>query len=1761
MATNPEELELTFQTQVPELDFSGQPQAPEPIELDFADNPAMDTEREPGLRDYVRALPGLVKLAPTPNRMIDTYLLDEEDRVSKAAAVDTVKQYSRSALASMLAAIPGQRPARIAEDVVSESLVRPIASTAELAGTLAEDVGIPNPLDDFGKALADVGIDPLDAFSDREEVFGEEDFGDELSRGIASTLGFVAAGSKAKALNFTKKQIAGVVATLGAAVGAQHGREEAELFNATPEQIRTTYYANALLGTSEAVPVVKAFDRLDKATGGILSRNLKRNSSKTLIAGVAGGLEEGLQEAFQTVGSNMVASDWGTGYDPTRSATANLRSAVEVGGSVGFLMNLLAAGLGVRIRKDKVQEVEAEFAEDLKELTGARSLDELAFDENGVVNVQPLSNEYLSSLRDVSAAEQRMEEAADLGKLVTRTESVDKAVDILDQNLGVDITESVGSRYIPRRQSSIAIRDRAQWGIDPKFLAQIKSDEAGKTVLDKARESDIAMGLTHQAMEANRGIAMHQAAISDVKENIEIAKKDGVSDELIQGYRDSIQNHLDAIKVYKAKIREEQNTSKALRQLTRDIKKIFPEGTRFLINDAMGLAENLEGRVPFMSASGGANVWYITNPKTGKTMHAQGIYLDMEDLVSAAGRLQSARNRKASQSEINSFKEQVKKQRSRVLSTFYHEMGHHMAFTKFGQLSYKISEGRASQEETNLFNALRSDYYRYVIEGLKQSTKGFLGKAFTLPRAADQVEGYARGGALFNNALEDFDQTSPRLESPSHTGMQEKFLGYVLSFDEYLAEEFSKFALNKRFVDPTIAPFFREGVKDMRKMLAQRPGNFRLTSEAMGNYFLNLSAKGRLAAAVKEMQKSKLEPNPLFAAEGEGLVSPEVARRRTEDLDRFNKFMDIGFNILQIAEQNPHIRGLQAYVETMRDWKNEVNGHLREAEITLTDWKRLGKKEQESLGRALLDETVGRTYDGKVLKRPRNFNDAELAKYNLSPEALAIRAKIKQDFKRSLDEMEGVLKNSVRQMFLEDPVKQAAELQKITKEFQQLRGRPYFPLMRFGEYVMQVRANGPQNIDGETYSDGALVDFQAFDSKPERDRAAREIRKGLGGRVSVGESVMVQPNFSLQGMPITMVEHLERTLGSTLSEDQKKMFDQVKKDVLPFKSFRKQFTRRKKVHGYSLDAMRSYANYMTSFANHIGRVKFDKNFQESLKSVDDSRRVMMRRGQNADKRAQILNHMNNHLEYVLNPVNEFTAIRSAAFTYFLGYNVKSAFVNLTQVPLVTYPHLAAKFGDARAVTQLTRANKTAITALRNPEKLGEDLKRLVEQGLAESWLDESLATELALAASEPTLDHMIPRRGAKKLGMKIAHYGSIPFHAAEKFNRHVTAIAAYRLSKAEGNNHEAAVRDARTAVEKSQFEYARWARPRFMRGKVGGTLFVFMNYLQNALYFVMGGDRGAMRMWLMMFLMAGLQGLPFGEDVMDLVDGAMSWAKKNLGMKDPHTDLRTDIRKLIKELNIDPDLFMHGLSSSTFGLHNIGEFMGWPIPEMDLSASLSLGRIVPGAQVLRPQGDRDFERFLAQTTEGVGGAAVSGAMGMAKALWDNHPDQWKRWERAMPAAMRQISKAARYAVRGEEATRGGYPIAELDMQDHQDRLEATLQAMGFTPRSVSKGWEGFIAEQSAVTYYEAWATSLLRDWNYAQENRDEEAKKEANAAIRQYNNQVPYNSMKIGPDKRRQSWESWQANRKFNENRIERNKAFRHLSSEIRKVYEDADSQ
>ena len=1642
-------------------------------------------------------------------------------RQHAADVKDIVAQYGQASMQTMRENLPfGEQIAQTAEEVpfgIPASLFTQVGKVySDLTGGNEED----NPLFYLGTAIRDATKLP-------DEQRQDETLFDEFYRAFNQAAGFAIGGKGISTLLDKGTKGATVAAAwLGSAFGGQAGREDAIRHGATDEQVDIAYYANSAFGLSEAAPLGWVFKRMDDVSGGLLSRKIKGKFAEMGYAGLVGGVTEATQEIFQTYGENITARDL-AGYHPERSLTDSMMEAGGIGGTVGLTLGLLAGAVGAKNRANFEKDIKEKILDPL----GITSLDELGD------KMHELDTEYQNILKQIEQQDLIIEDMAEEDTQLEvnfETTRLQQQIETGGElsGIGVDNSEAVPSKDVQSGRTGEKIIKFAKMETNTELEGQAAP-------LTRIRSTPVVMAMTKYKTERADLLKKMRKEVSTLKAKAKT--KEGLNKQ----EKSNLEKIEKNVNISDTLVKAEKQIAKELKSLTSSLMHLLPKGTKIIIDD-------------YSIDTSNAGVYNrIDSQETGEV---ELITLRLDEYLRAIG----DEMRHSTPLRV----QHVKNRRARVLSTYLHEFGHALGYRNFQELYHKIQKNTATKEERTTWKAVANDYMRFIVDNITSPSGVAMANMMSLPRTQAMLKDYDN---LFNKDYDavieylESDEIDPRFQIPFAERVGRKKVDYLFSMVEYFAEEFSKIGLGLES-NMVQNDFFKESVEDIKKALMTSGRKFKTSSPAMTAYFERHSLRQQLASVEKKLQKStanETQANQFEALRKTGIIDRETAKKLTAEMDKWNRFMDIALNIIQIAKTNGHIVGLQNYVQHLDEWKNEVNGNLAVAEDRLTEWKNLGKKENEALSRLLTEETVGKLPDGGWLKTPRAFTKEEIATYKLSDEARELRTKIKADLRNSLNQMEQVLIAAKMEIFKDDLTTATQEVIAIKKEFKELRSRPYFPLMRFGEYVYQVFAKGDQIIDGQKFSDGVQVEFQAFDTQKERDQAIAKAKKDFrANKVIIGASKMVTPNFSLQGMPMTLLDHLETKLQSTdLSQEVKDAIHKVKNDALPFKSFRKQFQRRKRVRGYSMDAQRAYANYMTSFSNHIARVKFDSKFKDDFENVANSIKVITRKGGDSTDRVGILNHMNEHLQYVMNPVNEFVGLRSAAFFWFLGFNVKSAFVNLTQIPLVTYPYLAARFGDGKAVAALTRANKTAILALTNPKKVDAEEMKMISIGIQETWLDESLAQELALAASERNLDKTLPRHWRQQAWLKVSHYGSLPFHTAEKFNRHVTAIAAYRLSKADGKTNAEATAQAKDAVRTTQFEYARWARPKFMRGKVGGTAFVFQNYMQNALWFALGGDPGAFRMIIMLFALAGVMGLPFAENLADLYDAAMTALKKKTGVKDPHTAIRVDMRRMLKELDIDPDLVLHGMSSSSFGFANLGEFMGWPIPNVDLSGSLSMGRIIPGTELAAPGRENTSERVLAGGIERGGGAIASAGVGITRSIFDNHPDQWKRWEKAMPAFMRNISKAARYAVRGEEATRSGYPIAGFDMHDTKDQGEIIMQGLGFPAREVAKGWEGFIAQQQSVIYYETWKTGLLRQWNYAQEKRDTEAVKEIDIEIRAYNSQVPFGEMRIGMKTRKASWDSYMRTRQFNEAQIEQSKAFRRLSSSIEEVFEAGDNE
>lgn len=740
----------------------------------------------------------------------------------------------------------------------------------------------------------------------------------------------------------------------------------------------------------------------------------------------------------------------------------------------------------------------------------------------------------------------------------------------------------------------------------------------------------------------------------------------------------------------------------------------------------------------------------------------------------------------------------------------------------------------------------------------------------------------------------------------------------------------------------------------------------------------------------------------------------------------------------------------------------------------------------------------------------------------------------------------------------------AQRMGKIESSMEGLRNRNYFPRMRFGKYTLVVRSpHDGFRYEDKVFGKGEVVEFRTYESKREREADFQQIKKERRD-AAVQKGKLSDEAYSFVGMPQVVIERLRRELHP--SKEQQEILNDVALQLAPGRSWLRHLQKRKGTLGYSEDVLRSYANYMMTAANHLARVQHAPHMLESLESLRDAYR-----NQNIEDTTPLVelhDYFMRHFNYIMSPENDWAKLRSMGFLWFLGFNVRSAALNLTQVPMVTYPVLAGKYTDATAIAEITKAMKDVRGQIEKLETLSDGEKRMMARLAEEGIIDESLAMELAGIGESTLLSQIAPGNSLDRGWNKLMYYGAFMFRAAEKYNRRVSALAGYRAATKNGAGHEAALAEARDVVQKSQFEYQKWNRPEFMRGRKS-VIFMFWQYQQHAAYLAsgLGGTkadrRAAMRFWSMMFVLGGLTGVPFGEQMLQLLDFFGTKTKDALGVSNPRTALKEDIREMLVEVTDKPDGMLYGLGRywGLGPLHAL-ELAGAPIPDVDMSASLSLGNIVPWFDgYFEPSNNPD--RKLTETMVNVSGPLGQIGYNLYRTSESPSPDTWKNVERNMPSAIKSIMKAVRYHESGALEDSKGARLLEFEGRNPTHQAEIIAQALGFTPTRVSQKWDFIASQREAAMFWQIRRARLLDTLDYAQRSADREGIAAVHKAIRNFNNKVrSHEELKplvISGDTMRQSLKARRRLRQLRESDMAQNRQMELLNREIRQLYPEVE--
>jgi hypothetical protein len=587
---------------------------------------------------------------------------------------------------------------------------------------------------------------------------------------------------------------------------------------------------------------------------------------------------------------------------------------------------------------------------------------------------------------------------------------------------------------------------------------------------------------------------------------------------------------------------------------------------------------------------------------------------------------------------------------------------------------------------------------------------------------------------------------------------------------------------------------------------------------------------------------------------------------------------------------------------------------------------------------------------------------------------------------------------------------------------QQLMEQGYAPLSRHGSHFVDVL-----DMHGER------VYFGLFESPWAANRMARQMAGQYpGGRIRKG--TMSQREYRLfAGVSPETLELFGEMLGLQERGDEAadlafQAYIQLAKDN---RSALKRLIHRKGIAGFSEDPGRVLAGFVYSNARQISANLHRRALRDAIVAIPQGP-------------GELKDHAQELLEYIENPQEEAPRLRGWLFAQYLGGSVASMLVNLTQPVAVSFPWLS-QYGIGAAARELKAAVGDALREHTGDAALDAALKKAAEDGTVAPqevhYLQAQAAGRAQLRTGDGTRLGNVQAAAMNKLSKFMVGWSAI-FGLAEQFNRRTTFIAAYRIAVAQGMADPAAF--AKNAVDQTQFVYSKAAKPAWARGTAGSLLFTFKTYAINYVELLSrlgtqgaagsperaAGQRAALLSLALLFLLAGGGGLPFAEDIEDVIDAVL----QRLGYS--ITSRQAKQQFFTKLVNREFANFMeHGLSGVT----------GAPF---DVSGRLSLGNLVPGTGLLLTK--KDHTRDLLELAGPTGDLAQRAYQAAGKALEGDVIGRTGALATLAPTAVRNVVQAGDMAARGMYRDDQGRKVIDTTMGD------ALSKAIGFQPNDVAR---------------------------------------------------------------------------------------------------------
>jgi hypothetical protein len=805
---------------------------------------------------------------------------------------------------------------------------------------------------------------------------------------------------------------------------------------------------------------------------------------------------------------------------------------------------------------------------------------------------------------------------------------------------------------------------------------------------------------------------------------------------------------------------------------------------------------------------------------------------------------------------------------------------------------------------------------------------------------------------------------------------------------------------------------------------------------------------------------------------------------------------------LNVAARMPDV---EKFIRTHDQMTGRRGQIMEERAATTRDWSRWISKNKEqgkTLGELMHSSTLAGVDPSKAFKekwpgstdvtqqaadkmRKAYYDKASKAYNALDPKGKELFNKVRDDYTQHRQQVFDALEQRINQSAASDETKKSL-MTTLRQKFESGRQEPYFPLQRFGDHWAAAKD-----------ADGNVSSFSRFETSGEKKAWIVEMKNAgydvRGGERMDSKSMMEQinPDFVKKVTELAKEADPSGDLADSIWQEYLK--------AMPEMSMRKHFIHRQGRLGYSMDAMRAYSYNSFHGSHQLARLEYGNRLDNHVAQIKAQAQAL----NDADPTSPdakwgnaTAREIQRRYDWIKNPRASAwaSALTKFGFGWYLGAAPATAFRIFSQNPMIASPVLAAYHGQFNATKALSRASaQWAMSRGGLGDTLRGDERKAFDTAKDMGVFSSTATQDLAGSASGVNVT------GTQAKVMKALGY---MFNAMEHHNRQTTYLAAYRLGKSSGMDHDTAVEHATDRTWDSHFDYTNANRPRVLQNDFAKVAFLFKQYSWGITYrlardardmfnndpSMTDADRSVARktfagMLARSALWGGMTGLP------------MYWVA------------RAGINAMLgdEDKPYDVDAALHHSLEQSLGTWGADSVMTGAMGA-STGASLASGASYNDLWYRPPAMNENASGTWSDLTGQFMGAIPQIGSQVAQGVQMIHDGNTERgFEHFLPPALSGVAKAIRYSKEGVTNLSGESVMKPEELNNY----DLFLQAMGMTPQKVADRYAQNTALKNISKAVMDRKTFLTNSLERASSMDDEKEVASLQAKIEHFNSENP----------------------------------------------------